>query len=116
MQTLHKSLVKMPTGKGDKKGGESSGEDTKKRTASPDENNDQNDGSDSQDSRRSRRKRQRVSSPVFQIPCFGSSSVLLISLTCRAVLMAKRTFLPHIYSSATCCIIFTFRMRIRPCN
>ena len=34
----------MPTGKGDKKGGESSGGDTKKRTASPDENNDQNDG------------------------------------------------------------------------
>ena len=46
----------MPTGKLERKEGESSGDDSKKRTASPLDD----DGSDSTDSRRSRRKKPRV--------------------------------------------------------
>ena len=49
----------MPTGKPERKEGESSGDDSKKRTASPSLDDD---GSDSTDSRRSRRKKPRVCS------------------------------------------------------
>ena len=47
----------MPTGKPERREGESSGDDSKKRTASPSLDDD---GSDSTDSRRSRRKKPRV--------------------------------------------------------
>ncbi len=68
----------MPGGKGDKKEGESSGdENSKKRTASPDDNND---GSDSQDSgRRSRRKKARVTL-WHQLFFYSNTFFIFISL------------------------------------
>ena len=68
----------MPTGKPERKEGESSGDDTKKRTASPSLDDD---GSDSTDSRRSRRKKPRVCSLII--------SCLIVLLDLKSYLRAK---------------------------
>ena len=63
----------MPTGKLERKEGESSGDDSKKRTASPSLDDD---GSDSTDSRRSRRKKPRVC--LFYMNCLPKMTILVV--------------------------------------